>query len=178
VRVKDGRESLISESRLKTLLEEKFHAGVEAGQKSLGEQLVQQRGELLQIQNGILRELHNSIPKLIQECEKDLVSLALETAQRVVGAIPISTEIVESAVREAVEEVKGSTEYEVRLNPEDLELLKRNQSGVLPANENKDITFAADPAVSRGGCLVQTRFGTIDALRETKFNRVKESALC
>src|SRR6185503_4416348 len=96
VRVKDGRESLISESRLKTLLEEKFHAGVEAGQKSLGEQLVQQRGELLQIQNGILRELHNSIPKLIQECEKDLVSLALETAQRVVGAIPISTEIVES----------------------------------------------------------------------------------
>ncbi len=175
--VHDGRETLISETHVKKLLAEKYQAGIEAGQKALSEQLVQQRAELLQIQSGVLKALYNTLPNVVQDCEKALVALALETAERVVGAVPISIELVESAIKDALNELKGTAEYTVRLHPDDLELLKRNQSGLL-ASGSKDIQFCADTGVSRGGCLVQTRFGTIDALRRTKFNRVKEAALC
>jgi flagellar assembly protein FliH len=177
VRVHDGRETLISEARVKKLLAEKYQSGIEAGQKALSEQLVQQRAELLQIQSGVLKALYNTLPSVVQDCEKALVALALETAERVVGAIPISLEAVENAIRDALKELKGTAEYSVRLHPEDLELLKRNQSDLLPIG-SKNIEFCADTSISRGGCLVQTCFGTIDALRETKFHRVKEAALC
>jgi len=178
VRARNGCESLISEAQLEKMLEEKFHSGVETGQKALREQLLQQRTELLHIQGGVLKALQNTLPTVIQDCEKALVALALETAERVVGSLPISPEVIASAIRDALDELKGTTEYTVRLHPEDLELLKRNQSGLLPALDNKEIQFAADASISRGGCLVQTRFGTIDASRETKFTRVREGALC
>jgi flagellar assembly protein FliH len=172
------REKLVSEERMEKLLEQKFQEGIEAGRKSLGEQLMQQRADLLEVQNGVLRSLQNSLPEVMRDCERALVGLAFDTAQRVVGELPLTGELVESAVKTALAELKGSVEYTVRLHPEDLALLERNQSGVLPSSGAGEIQFAADAGVSRGGCVVQTRFGMIDARRETKFERVREAALC
>ena len=40
-----------------------------------------------------------------------------------------------------------------------------------------NFAFSARPEVTRGGCLVQTRFGTVDARRETKFDLLKRNLL-
>jgi flagellar biosynthesis/type III secretory pathway protein FliH len=37
------------------------------------------------------------------------------------------------------------------------------------------IRFHDSPEVGRGGCLVQTRFGAIDARRETKLELIRKS---
>src|SRR5712675_978891 len=98
-----------------------------------------------------------------------VVSLALEVAQKLVSEMPISVPMVEAAVRDALAQVEGTAKFTVRLHPADLELLQKAQSPVLvagdPANEFR---FLGSPEVTRGGCLVQTQFGTVDARRETK----------
>jgi flagellar biosynthesis/type III secretory pathway protein FliH len=62
------------------------------------------------------------------------------------------------------------------LHPADFALLQECSSPVLVAEPgNSKMRCRADPEVSRGGCLVQTRFGIIDACRETKLELIRQS---
>jgi flagellar assembly protein FliH len=86
--------------------------------------------------------------------------------------------MVEAAVREALTQVEGTAQLTVRLHPADLELLQKAESPVLASNDgDNEFRFLGSPEVTRGGCLVQTRFGTVDARRETKFDLLKRSLL-
>lgn len=177
-RVRAGQETYVSKSSLRPELEEKYRAGFEAGQKALGEELMRQRAQLVEIQNGILRSMEKALPTLAVQLEKDLIAVALEAARRVVQGAPLSVEAVEAAVRSGIAELQDTAEYQVRLHPEDLTLLQTVQSTVLPSGSNTRVGFVADGTLPRGGCLIHTQHGAIEVNREKMFERLKEAALC
>jgi flagellar assembly protein FliH len=144
----------------------------------LGEQLLKQRAELHELAQGALASLRQTIPQVIRDTENTIVSIALEVARKLVSDMPISVPMVEAAVRDALTHVESSAEITVRLHPADLELLQNAGSPlVTTAETQKDFRLLRSPDVSRGGCLVETRFGTVDSRRETKFDLLKESLL-
>lgn len=156
--------------------QEAFERGKREGEKALSEQLLRQRAELLELQQGVLKSLRNALPEIARECERTLVALALETAHKLVAGLPISAEMVEAAVREALARAEETSDCTVLLNQEDLELLQRVNSPVLlPELGGNQLRFVAAKEVTRGGCVIQTRFGTIDAKRETKLELIKKS---
>jgi flagellar assembly protein FliH len=105
-----------------------------------------------------------------------LIDIALAAAQKIVAGMPISVELVENVVREAVKQAEGSTEITVQLNPEDLALLRLHHSALINGlPETGPLRFTATAEVTRGGCFVQTRFGIIDARRETKMNQLRQT---
>jgi flagellar biosynthesis/type III secretory pathway protein FliH len=62
------------------------------------------------------------------------------------------------------------------LHPDDLALLQKHKSDVLkPAPNSKPLQFSSSPDVTRGGCLLRTRFGIIAARRETKLDQLREA---
>ena len=140
----------------------------------MGEQLVQQRTQLVELQRGILDSLTQALPRLVAQCEGGLVKLALECSRRVVAGLPISAELVEAVLREALQEVQGMDAYRIRMHPEDLALLQEVKSASLPAPGQDAITIAAAPAIQRGGCVLDTPFGIVDATREAKWNHLEE----
>jgi flagellar assembly protein FliH len=153
--------------------EESYRRGYIAGERSLSAQLLQMRNDLADAQRGVLTALRESIPQVGQQCEQMLVQLALQAATRLVAGLPISAEMVEAGVREAVSQVEEATEFVIHLHPDDLALLQRVGAPLLSPNPGGDrMQFHASAEVSRGGCLVHTRFGTIDALRETKLKQI------
>lgn len=153
-----------------------FERGRQAGEHALSQQLLQQRLELQTLQQGILTSLSEALPRLIRDYESSLVDLALETARKLVNDLPISVEMVQAALRQALAQVQGSSRIQVFLHAEDLAMLKRAQAPELLAEgSDAPIRFASAPEVTRGGCLVQTRFGTLDARRETKLALLRES---
>ena len=172
----DGRKR--QEDALCAARDEAWQAGFDAGQKTMAEQLVNQRAQLLEIQRGIFQSLSGTLPRMMTECERALVNLAFESTRRVVADLPITPDLVERVVREALSELEGMNQYTVRLHPEDLALLQQIQSSTLPAPEQENMRVAADAAIERGGCLVDTPFGTIDATRELKMKKLQESLLC
>jgi flagellar assembly protein FliH len=178
VRVRDSREALVSELKFREMLEERFRAGFDAGQKALGEQLVEQRKQLLDLQNGVLRSIQQALPGVIAECEESCVLLAIQSAKRVLGALPITTQVIESTVKQALAELQHTAEYEVRLHPEDLTLLEKTRSGLLPQPGDGEVKFSSDPGIPRGGCMVQTRHGSIEATREKMFEKLEAAVLC
>jgi flagellar assembly protein FliH len=84
-------------------------------------------------------------------------------------------EITLTLLREALELAAGSPELRVRINPKDhqalggqVEMLVNELSGLASTE------VVPDDEISRGGCQVETRFGTIDQQFEAQLQRIEE----
>jgi len=165
-----------AESRVRAAEQAAYERGRQDGEKALSEQLLQQRADLLELQQGVLNALREAVPQVIQQAETSLIRLALEAARRVVADMPVTPEIVEAVVREAVRQAGDTTEITIQLNPDDLALLHKHQSPLLQGlPETGPLKFLPCQEVTRGGCFIQTRFGLLDARRETKLEQLRES---
>jgi flagellar assembly protein FliH len=163
-----------SAAELEREIKAAYERGRIEGERALGEQLIQQRKEMQDLLNGVVHPLKEAVAQVVRDTEATVTELALEIARKLVGDLPISAEMVEAVVKDAMSQVADTAEFHVRLHPSDLDLLVKAQSGLLVASTNgKTIHFNAAPDVSRGGCVVQTRFGIIDARRETKLELIR-----
>ncbi|HUA68876.1 MAG TPA: FliH/SctL family protein [Candidatus Saccharimonadales bacterium] len=164
------------EGRVRAAEQAAYERGRLDGEKRLSEQLVQQRKELLELQQGVLESLHRAVPEVVQQTEATLVQIALESAQKIVAGMPVTGKLVEAIVREAVAQTKETAEVTIQLHPDDLALLRKHQSPILEGLPDAGpLRFMSTSEITRGGCLVQTRFGLLDARRETKIEQLRKS---
>ncbi len=150
--------------------------GRREGERALSEQLMHQRNEMIEMQRGILESLQRALPQIVRETETSVIEIALEVAKKIVAGMPVDAAMVEATVREALRQVEDTAEIIIQLHPDDLALLRQHQSPILAGTpEAGQLRFTQSPDVSRGGCIVQTRFGVIDARRETKIEQLRQS---
>jgi flagellar assembly protein FliH len=153
-----------------------YERGRAEAEATLRQQLLEQRAELAALQHHALAALRDAVPRAVREAEAALVTLALEAAQKLVSGLPVSAELVEAAVREALQQAEDTAELTVLLHPEDLQQLERiNDPARLADVGGERLRFEPSSEVTRGGCLVRTRFGIIDGRRETKAALIKEA---
>lgn len=153
-----------------------YERGRHDGERALSEQLLQQRNEMSELQRGVIEALRGALPQLVHESQTALIKLALEAAQKIVAGLPVSPELVENVVREALRQAGDTAEIRIQLNPDDLALLRKSNSPILNGvPECGPLHFSSSAEVTRGGCLVQTRFGLIDARRETKLDQLRQA---
>jgi flagellar assembly protein FliH len=153
-----------------------YEKGRHEGENALREQLISQRNEIGALLNGVVESLRNAVPQLVQQGESALIQLSLESAQKIVAGQPINSEMVEAIVREALQQVEDTAEVTLQLHPEDLALLQKHHATILEgAPGSAPVRFVGSAEVTRGGCLVRTRFGIIDARRETKIDQLREA---
>ena len=172
VRLVDARER---ERRFAGQLDEAYERGMLDGERKLSEQLVNQRSEILDLKNGVLNSLTQTLPNVINECQDSLVALAFQVAENLVAGLPISVEMVEASIREALAQMEEATSYTVQINPADLQLLDQYASPLRQSAQADGIELQASPDISRGGCVVQSRFGVVDAQRATKMALLQKS---
>lgn len=166
-------------AEVESRIQERERVAAERGraeaQKLFSEQMIQQRQQLMALQDGILGALKDSIPGVVRDCETHLSALALEVARKVVDDMPVTAEVVEAAISTAMRQVEESSHYTIFVNPADLELLESKTSSLLGANDTRKVTITASSEITRGGCIVETPFGRVDARRETKFELLKSA---
>jgi flagellar assembly protein FliH len=164
------------EEHLREREEAAYQNGRRDGERALGEQLLQQRNEMVELQNGVVNSLQRTLPQMIRETETTLINLALESAQKIVAGMPVDAAMVEAVVREALKQVEDTAEIIIQLHPEDLALLRKNESPLLKGlPDTGPLRFVGASEVTRGGCIVQTRFGLLDARRETKLEQLRKT---
>ena len=159
--------------------EEQLRASYERGRReaeqALSEQLLQQRAEVHELMRGVLDALRQAVPQVVRDTENTMIALSLSVAQKLVADTPISVVLVETVVRDALAQIEGTAQFTVRLHPADLDLLQKSDSPLLGGGEAQEFRFLSSPEVTRGGCLVQTQFGTVDARRETKLDLLQRA---
>ena len=132
--------------------------------------------ELADFCKSIRSDLGNQVPKILESLEKHVINLAADIATKIVADLPIDKTLVESVVKDALTKAEKDAEIVVLLHPEDLKLLTQGDSEFLKDSHGGDkVLFKPSSDVTRGGCLLDTHYGLVDARRETKAKLLKKA---
>lgn len=110
--------------------------------------------------------------RLAQQHEAALADLALQIARKVIGAhLEADPALVSGIVRDAIADLEPSTSLHVHLHPDDVPIVaaSRNQLDRLVRGTG-DIELVADETVDRGGVVLRSQVGDVDARISTKLS--------
>ena len=140
------------------------------------EYAAEQQQKLANFFKNIQDDLGGQVPRMLQSLEKHVINLAADIAMKIVAGTPVDKSMVETVVKDALAKAEKDTDVVVLLNEADLELLSQADSELLQRTHgSSEVVFKASPEVSRGGCLLETRYGTVDARIETKADVLKKA---
>lgn len=86
--------------------------------------------------------------------------------------------VIMSNVLQALKKVKGSGDVTLRVNLADVKLTTEHIKDFIHQVENiKNISVVEDSSVEKGGCIVETDFGAIDARISSQLNELETQIL-
>jgi flagellar assembly protein FliH len=151
-------------------------AALKAAEAQLDERIGKQMVTLLPALKQAVDSLSQVRQNWLAHSEKTSVKVATAIAARIIRRELIQVpQITLGLVKEALEMAAGSTDIQVRLHPDDHRSLAGQVSAV--AGELGRLGAAevvADPTIERGGCRVDTRFGSIDQQFSSQLARIEE----
>jgi flagellar assembly protein FliH len=166
-------ERIVSEARMqaeeiRTEAHQKGYAeGAEKGRKEEGAAL----SKVIAGFQRSLEELARLREHGIKDNELEIVELALEVARKIIGSELASDPMtVAKVVRNALSHVRVKESLRVRLNPEDHALLSQGTPEFLEA-----VTLVADPGIERGGAVIESSGGNLDAQIEEQLAEIEKS---
>jgi len=162
-----ARADTIAQDARKRGHDEGFHAGREAADAEMNDMLVTMRGllEMARI------ERH----KLIEEAEPELVRLALGIAERVLHQqVALDRGVVVEMAKTAIARLIERDSVTVRVNPADLERMREHRDELMSIGDIRNMRLLEDKRVDRGGVVVETDAGTIDARVGTQLDEARK----
>lgn len=161
--------------RQKTGYEEGFKRGQEDGFKE-GNLEAQRLTDRL---HTIIERMMDKRQEILSETEQQIVDLVLLMTRKIVKVISENQRnVVVSNVVQALRKVKGRGDVIIRVNLSDVAMTTQHIKDFLSAAENvKNITVVEDSTVDRGGCVIETDFGAIDARISSQLNEIEQRIL-
>jgi len=171
--------------------DEGFQEGRQAGLADAGEQIAA-RAEVLAREHSqaalgsalpalakAVEELHLARDRWLVAWERAAVQLAICMAERITRCeLERRPDLVAGTVREALQLAAGSNHLVLRLNPEDCALIERCVVPELARLADLgELRVQPDPAVSRGGCLLESDQAHVDARLEVQLERLATELL-
>jgi flagellar assembly protein FliH len=163
------------EARLAALERDAFSKGFAQGERA-GAEAAARRGEaMLRRLTETLGELTTLREQMIHQTERQMVQLALAVARRIVHReISIDQDLLIAMARVALDRLGESAQVTVRLNPEDFEATAVVRSAQWTGTH---VSVVADARVGRGGCRVESEFGTLDAGVDAQIQEIARALL-
>jgi flagellar biosynthesis/type III secretory pathway protein FliH len=152
-----------------------YEDGLLQGEK-IGIEIAERKMEaVLQRYSDAIGEVQRLRSALYTQVEREVVKLAVAVAKKIVHReIQVDHDIVRTLVHVALGRVAEKSTVTLCLNPDDYDYLVEHRAE-LSQSEGQDISLLADKSIERGGCLIQTNCGDIDARVEEEFHEVEHS---
>ena len=122
--------------------------------------------------NGVIAKLNQFCEKVFVSHREEIARLSVEVARKIlVQKVENGDYEIESIIKEALNNVPGSQDVKVHLNPEDVETCRKAQQeesgGVLAG-----IQLIPDPNIGRAECLLESPKGIIKSLIDDNLDRI------
>lgn len=144
---------------------EGYDSGYEDGFKKGEDSARNEFSPFLETIQGLITDLTGFRKNMYDQLEREMVKMVVDLAKKVVH-FEFSTrdDAVQEMIRLAVQSVLDRESMVIKINPAD----KGYAESFRPElhhlfSEIKNITFEAHSGVERGGCVVETNFGVVDA---------------
>ncbi len=165
-----------AQSRVKLIEENARSAGNEQGYNA-GKAMAEE--ELAPV-IATIRELIESIrvqrTAIFNAAEPELVRLAMAIAERIVhGELATNPNVVVENVRQALTRLVTREVVTLRLNPADVDTIRRHRDGIVSASDVEHLRIVEDQRVDRGGVVIETDSGTIDSKVSTQLREARRA---
>jgi flagellar assembly protein FliH len=169
-------KKLLEESKIhcQSALEQAEKDGFELGRQKGYETSQQEMAVLILQVRQMLSETIYAREKVLRACEGQIADLANKVAERVIQtAVTTNPEVIKNQVTQVLEKVKDREHITVRVNPQDLDVVRARREMFHKILEGpKSFEIQADPKVDRGGAMIETNLGNIDARISTQLQAI------
>ncbi len=114
---------------------------------------------------------------IIKSSEKLMTEMILMIARKVIkDEIVERREVVINNIKEAIKRVKDRDRIDIRVNFADLDMTTAHKDELIKMMESlKKVNIYEDSRVERGGCIIETDVGAIDARISTQLDAIEEA---
>ncbi len=154
-------------------------SGFEKGHKEGYEKGVAEVERLVDRMHRILEAVMQRREEILADTESQIVELVILMARKVIKILSENQKnVVMANTMAALKKVKTRGEVTLRVNLEDVKLTSEHAQEFIQHVENiKGITVLEDSSVERGGCIVETDFGAIDARISSQLQELENKIL-
>ena len=133
--------------------------------------------EGLSLFNKTLLQLDKEIKSLRKEFQKQVFSIALESAKKILGSeLKLHPDRITDIVIQTLKPVTQHHRVKIYVNKEDLEILEKNRPQIKKIFEHLEVlTIEERNDVQPGGCIIETEGGIINAQLENQWRSLQKA---
>lgn len=168
-----------SEKKIESLEGEAYESGFSKGNE---EGFVAGSAEVERLVAQLHSIINSAIARrneIIEESETQIINLVLLIAVKVIKVISENQKnVVVNNVIQALRKLKTRGDVVVRVNLEDVKIASDRIQDFMRMVENvNSVTIVEDSTVDRGGCIIETDFGEIDARISSQLREIEDKIL-
>ena len=172
-------EKMIKEAELKVseIEHEAYKKGYEAGRE---EGYKEGQAEVMRLIDRLGTVVSTAVDirdDIIRSSEKLMTEMILMIARKVIkDEIVERREVVINNIKESIKRVKDRDRIDIRVNFADLDMTTAHKDELIKMMESlKKVNIYEDSRVERGGCIIETDVGAIDARISTQLDAIEEA---
>lgn len=156
-----------------------YEEGLKEGKKDGYDSGKEEVNRLIDRSHKILEAVLNRREQILNETEEQIVQLVLLMTRKVVKVMSENQKsVVMANVLSALKKVKARGDVTIRVNLEDVKLTTEHIKDFIEQVESvSGITVVEDSSVEKGGCIVETDFGAIDARISSQLSELESKIL-
>jgi flagellar assembly protein FliH len=162
-------------TRMARLEKEAYENGFKQGHKdglALEQKKIEEMGKELE---SLFSEIRDLKPKIYSESEEELIKMAILIAKKIIKEeIKTNSNIIANAVRSAMSLLVDKRKIKIIMNPDDMEEAKRLLPDLAKLTNGGKFQLTEDNSVTKGGCILETGFGKINATIEGQMEMLEE----
>jgi flagellar assembly protein FliH len=163
------------EQRLKLVSDDCYRKGFTEGVEF-------QKKEVLPVLEAI-SAMTGTIPLIrkdvIAKTEEQIVKLSLAIAEKVINQEVVTRkEVIIGVLKGVLKNVAETEGMRIRLNPQDFRYIMEVKKDFLQSVDGvRNVVFEEDVSIKRGGVVVETMFGEVDARLESQIKEIRTAML-
>jgi flagellar assembly protein FliH len=169
----DTREDF--KTKMARIEREAYEKGFAQGQKDgldLEKSKLEEMGKQYETLLSELRDLKNQIYK---ESEGEMLRMIMLIVNKLMGEeVKTGESIIRHSIRSAAKFLTDKRKVRIIINPDDMEEVKRMLPDLSKLTKGGHFQLTEDLSVGKGGCILETGFGRINATIEDQLNEINE----
>ena len=161
--------------QIQELIEEAFNKGMEKGRAETMAAHLEKVDKGVAAFKAAVEEMVRIRQQDVDRMETETVRLALAIAKKVIGHETEHGPVIGNVLKSAMKKVVDPRHLTVRLNPKDIDTVNGFKQELLLSDDfGAALHLEADETIHRGGCIIETKLGDVDARIDQQIRIIEE----
>lgn len=168
-----------AKEQTKAIIEENREKGYNEGREQGFNEGFEEAKRLIERLHKIVDEIIKKREEIIEGTEYQVISIVMLIVKKIIKVITENQKtVIINNVIEALKKIRRTKKIVIRVNLEDLDIVSKNKQKFIDLVEGlEEIQLLEDTTVDKGGCIIETDFGEIDARISLQLKEIEDKIL-